>query len=75
MLLVRFVATLLIGFMTAGCNYSWIPFTYRPDIHQGNVITQEMVDQLRPGLSIVRQRLAGHVRLSPPSTTSVWPVT
>ena len=48
MLLVRFVATLLIGFMTAGCNYSWIPFTYRPDIHQGNVITQEMVDQLKP---------------------------
>jgi len=24
---------------------------YRPDVQQGNVITQEMVDQLRPGIS------------------------
>lgn len=62
MLLVRFVATLLIGFMTAGCNYSWIPFTYRPDIHQGNVITQEMVDQLKPGMS---QRQVAYIMGAP----------
>jgi outer membrane protein assembly factor BamE len=24
---------------------------YRPDVHQGNIITQEMVDQLRQGMS------------------------
>ena len=24
---------------------------YRPDVHQGNIITQEMVDQLRQGMT------------------------
>ncbi len=28
-----------------------IPFVYRIDIHQGNIITQEMVDQLKPGMT------------------------
>jgi outer membrane protein assembly factor BamE len=28
-----------------------IPIVYRQDVQQGNVITQEMVDRLRPGLS------------------------
>ena len=34
--------------MLAGCAF---PGVYRIDIPQGNVITQEMVDQLRPGLN------------------------
>lgn len=52
MLLNRFVATIpLAGALLTGCNYNWIPFTYRQDIHQGNVISQEMVDQLKPGMS------------------------
>jgi outer membrane protein assembly factor BamE len=28
-----------------------IPIVYRPDIQQGNIVTQEMVNQLRPGMS------------------------
>lgn len=46
---------LLIGLlMLAGCgNVSSFRFpgVYRIDIPQGNIITQEMVDQLRPGLT------------------------
>ena len=33
---------------------SWAPTflgPYRPDVHQGNIITQEMVDQLRIGMT------------------------
>jgi outer membrane protein assembly factor BamE len=28
-----------------------IPFVYRIDIHQGNIFNQEMVDQLKPGMT------------------------
>jgi len=28
-----------------------LPLMYRPDIQQGNVITQEMINQLKPGMS------------------------
>ncbi|MFM8330715.1 MAG: outer membrane protein assembly factor BamE [Candidatus Methylumidiphilus sp.] len=28
-----------------------IPFVYRIDIHQGNIYDQEMVDQLKPGMT------------------------
>ena len=31
-----------------GCGF---PGVYKIDIHQGNVVTQEMVDQLRPGMT------------------------
>lgn len=50
--------------LTAGCSStdksrnmptsSWlerIPIVYRQDIQQGNIITQEKVDQLKPGMS------------------------
>ena len=37
-----------------GSVFSWSPTflgPYRPDVHQGNIITQEMVDQLRIGMT------------------------
>jgi outer membrane protein assembly factor BamE len=49
--------------MLAGCKsisdagssvFSWAPTflgPYRPDVHQGNIITKEMVDQLRIGMT------------------------
>jgi outer membrane protein assembly factor BamE len=42
--------------MTAGCSSvtSYLPHflkPYRPDVQQGNVITSDMVDQLRPGMT------------------------
>ena len=37
---------------TSGCSWlNDIPFVYKPDIQQGNVLEQEMVDQLRPDMS------------------------
>jgi outer membrane protein assembly factor BamE len=47
-----FIASLLVG----GCSTNKIPGVYRPDIQQGNVVTQEMVDKLRPGMT--RQQVA-----------------
>lgn len=44
-------------FSAAGCSYRpsipnlSLPSVYKIDIQQGNVITQEMIDQLRPGLT------------------------
>lgn len=47
---------LLLGSMlvTGACSYLpslQFPGVYKIDIQQGNIITQEMVDQLRPGMS------------------------
>ena len=44
------IAAILVLFM-GGCSWDWLPFVYRQDIHQGNVISQEMIDQLRPGMT------------------------
>jgi len=33
----------------SGCGF--IPGVYKIDVQQGNVVTQEMVDQLRPGMT------------------------
>lgn len=41
-------AVLACTLLLAGCAF---PGVYRIDIPQGNIITQEMIDQLRPGLT------------------------
>jgi outer membrane protein assembly factor BamE len=63
-------ATLLV---LAGCESvrTWSPTfltPYRPDIQQGNVVTKEMVDQLRPGMSRDQVRFL----LGTPLLTSVF---
>ncbi len=35
----------------AGCQYFQFPGVYKIDIQQGNIITQEMIDQLKPGMT------------------------
>jgi outer membrane protein assembly factor BamE len=52
LLMAAFAATLAL----AGCESarSWVPQflqPYRPDVQQGNVVTKEMVDQLRQGMT------------------------
>ena len=37
--------------ITACSNDVRIPLVYRIDIHQGNIFNQEMVDQLKPGMT------------------------
>jgi outer membrane protein assembly factor BamE len=52
----RVAAALAAALLVAGCGSidNYLPRflkPYRPDVQQGNVITAEMVDQLRPGMS------------------------
>jgi len=46
---------LLLCLVVGGCSFSdfrfGIPGVYRIDIPQGNIVNQEMVDQLQPGMS------------------------
>ena len=44
------VGCLLAGLIGCGSNIGF-PGVYRINVEQGNVVTEEMVDQLRPGLN------------------------
>ncbi|RYU58156.1 outer membrane protein assembly factor BamE [Methylolobus aquaticus] len=37
--------------LLASCSLDRIPLVNRPDINQGNIVSQEMVNQLRPGMN------------------------
>jgi len=37
--------------LLAGCQYFQFPGVHKIDIQQGNIVTQEMIDQLKPGMS------------------------
>jgi outer membrane protein assembly factor BamE len=41
----------LLSLLVSACAGSWFPGVHRITIQQGNVITQAMVDQLRPGMT------------------------
>ncbi|MEH6571282.1 MAG: outer membrane protein assembly factor BamE [Halioglobus sp.] len=47
----RFSLFLLILITLGGCGAVGFPGVYKINIEQGNIITQEMVDQLKPGMS------------------------
>jgi outer membrane protein assembly factor BamE len=47
-LLTRICIFTCVSVLLSGCAF---PGVYRIDVPQGNIITQEMVDQLRPGLN------------------------
>lgn len=42
---------LLLALMLTSCSTFRFPGVHRITIQQGNVVTQEMIDQLRPGMS------------------------
>ena len=44
------VGCLLAGLVGCGINFGF-PGVYRINVEQGNVVTEEMVEQLRPGLN------------------------
>ena len=46
-------ASLVVFFLIAGCGVPRIPgiTPYKPDIQQGNFVSQEMVQQLKPGMT------------------------
>ncbi len=48
---IRTVALLAGLSLLSACSNLEFPWVYRINIDQGNIITQEMVDQLKPGLT------------------------
>lgn len=47
----RFIAISLSIVVLSGCGQLHFPGVYKFDIQQGNIITQEMVNQLKPGMT------------------------
>ena len=45
------ILILAVAVLFTGCSNLEFPGVYRLSIDQGNIITQEMVDQLQPGMS------------------------
>ena len=45
------IIVLASALLLAGCSNFGFPGVYRINIEQGNIVTQEMVDQLRPGMT------------------------
>ncbi len=50
MILLRLFFIVGLAWLLVGCEKKSIPFTYRPDVQQGNVVTKEMLDRLQPGM-------------------------
>ncbi len=47
----RYLLTALFLTCLSGCSYFQFPGVYKIEIQQGNIITQDMVDQLKPGMT------------------------
>jgi outer membrane protein assembly factor BamE len=43
--------TSLVLIISTGCSYIKFPGVYTLDIQQGNIVTQDMVNQLKPGMT------------------------
>jgi len=47
----RILVLLLATACLTACGFMGFPGVYRIDVEQGNIVTQEMADQLEPGMS------------------------
>lgn len=47
----RFTALILVAAFMAGCSTFRFPGVHRITVQQGNVITQQMIDKLKPGMT------------------------
>jgi outer membrane protein assembly factor BamE len=45
------LSALIISIAVSGCGFIGFPGAYKIGIEQGNIVTQEMIDQLEPGMS------------------------
>lgn len=52
----------------AGCAIDRLPFVYKPDQYQGMILTQDMVDQLKAGMT----RRQVEFVLGPPAITDTF---
>lgn len=69
----RLIPLLLAVLLVAGCSDLRFPGVYRIDIPQGNFVTPEMVEELRPGMSRKQVRyVLGPPTLRDPFTPDKW---
>jgi outer membrane protein assembly factor BamE len=55
------------------CSFVGFPGVYKIDVEQGNIVTQEMVDQLKPGMSRRQVRfILGTPLLEDPFNQNRW---
>jgi outer membrane protein assembly factor BamE len=52
----RIIICLALTFSVSACSYFKFPGAHKVAVQQGNIITQEMVDQLRPGMTRAQVR-------------------
>ncbi len=50
------IVPFVLGAAVSACTGEHIPFVYKVDINQGNIVNQDMVDQLEPGMNKARVR-------------------
>jgi outer membrane protein assembly factor BamE len=70
---IRGLALMLCLSMLAGCGSLGFPGVYRINVEQGNIITQDMIDQLKPGMTRRQVRFVlGTPLLEDPFHTDRW---
>ena len=69
----RVIVTLLAAICLSACSFVGFPGVYRIDVEQGNIVTQEMVEQLKPGMSRRQVRfILGTPLLEDPFNQARW---
>ena len=59
--------------LLAGCADFSFPFLYRINVEQGNIVNQEMIDQLRPGMTRRQVRfIMGTPKVADPFNQDRW---
>lgn len=66
-------ASLLLALLVSGCTYVPLLTPYKIDIQQGNVVTQEMIARLQPGMTRAQVRFTlGTPLVVDPFRTDRW---
>ena len=71
--LMRLSFPLLLALSLGACGFVGFPGVYKIDVEQGNIVTQEMVEQLKPGMSRRQVRfILGTPLLEDPFNQARW---
>jgi len=69
----RAIAACLLAFTLAGCSNLRFPGVYRIDVEQGNIVTSDMIEKLRPGLTEAQLRFVlGSPQIVDPFEPGRW---
>jgi outer membrane protein assembly factor BamE len=69
----RLLYPLLLALSLSACGFVGFPGVYKIDVEQGNIVTPEMVGQLKPGMSRRQVRfILGTPLLEDPFNESRW---